>query len=89
MEAAITEARRAAPPPRLKERYESEVVEHLTRRFGYRNPMEVPRLRKITLNSVLPIPGVPMTISHECGHRRARAQADGWQMNPDVHPRFA
>jgi large subunit ribosomal protein L5 len=50
VEAAVTEAQRAAPPPRLKERYESEVVEHLTRRFGYRNPMEVPRLRKITLN---------------------------------------
>jgi large subunit ribosomal protein L5 len=50
MEAAVTEAQRAAPPPRLRERYQSEVAEHLTRRFGYGNPMEVPRLQKITLN---------------------------------------
>jgi large subunit ribosomal protein L5 len=50
MEATATEAQRAAPPPRLRERYESEVVEQLTSRFGYRNPMEVPRLEKVTLN---------------------------------------
>jgi large subunit ribosomal protein L5 len=50
MEATTTEAQRAAPPPRLRERYESEIVEALTRRFGYRNPMQVPRLEKVTLN---------------------------------------
>ena len=31
MEATVTEAQQAAPPPRLRERYESEVVEQLTR----------------------------------------------------------
>jgi large subunit ribosomal protein L5 len=50
MEATVTDAQRAAPPPRLRDRYESEVVELLTRRFGYRNPMQVPRLEKVTLN---------------------------------------
>jgi large subunit ribosomal protein L5 len=51
MEAAtVTEAQRAAPPPRLREAYENEVVAALTSKFGYTSPMEVPRLEKITLN---------------------------------------
>ena len=37
-------------PPRLKERYESEVRDKLQARFGYSSVMEVPRLEKITLN---------------------------------------
>jgi large subunit ribosomal protein L5 len=37
-------------PPRLKERYASEVRPRLRERFGYGNVMEVPRLEKITLN---------------------------------------
>ena len=39
-----------APPPRLRERYEQEVMPELTSRFGYSTPMEVPRLEKIVLN---------------------------------------
>jgi large subunit ribosomal protein L5 len=50
MEATVTEAQRAAPPPRLRELYQGEVVPNLTQRFGYSNPMEVPRLVKVTLN---------------------------------------
>jgi large subunit ribosomal protein L5 len=50
MEATTTDAQRAAPPPRLRDRYEGEVVERLTARFGYRNRMEVPRLEKVTVN---------------------------------------
>jgi large subunit ribosomal protein L5 len=50
MEATVTEAQRAAPPPRLRERYEGEVVERLRRRFGYTSRMQVPTLEKITLN---------------------------------------
>ena len=51
MEAAtVPESQQAAPPPRLRERYASEVVPALTKRFGYGNPMEVPRLVKIGLN---------------------------------------
>jgi large subunit ribosomal protein L5 len=51
MEAAtVTEAQRAAPPPRLRERYEQEVAPALTSRFGYSSPMQVPRLDKITVN---------------------------------------
>ncbi len=36
--------------PRLKERYEQEIVPALMNEFGYRNVMEVPRLEKISLN---------------------------------------
>jgi large subunit ribosomal protein L5 len=35
---------------RLEEFYKNEVVPALTAKFGYKNPMEVPRLVKITLN---------------------------------------
>jgi large subunit ribosomal protein L5 len=40
----------AEVPPRLKERYESEIRASLKDRFGYSSMMEVPRLTKITLN---------------------------------------
>ena len=51
MEASTVEStQQAAPPPRLREKYEAEVMPALTRRFGYSTPMEVPRLEKITLN---------------------------------------
>jgi large subunit ribosomal protein L5 len=51
MEAAtVTDAQRAAPPPRLRETYESEVVGALTEKFGYSSRMQVPRLVKITVN---------------------------------------
>jgi large subunit ribosomal protein L5 len=36
--------------PRLKTRYEQEIAPELTSRFGYANPMQVPRITKITLN---------------------------------------
>jgi large subunit ribosomal protein L5 len=50
MEATVTEAQRADPPPRLRDRYDGEIVEKLTGRFGYGNRMQVPRLEKATLN---------------------------------------
>jgi large subunit ribosomal protein L5 len=40
----------AAPPPRLRERYENEVLPALIERFGYTTPMSVPRLLKVTVN---------------------------------------
>lgn len=36
--------------PRMKEIYEKKVRAALAKRFGYSNPMEVPRLEKIVLN---------------------------------------
>ncbi len=36
--------------PRLKQRYREIVVPALMKEFGYRNPMVVPRLEKITIN---------------------------------------
>ena len=40
----------AAPPPRLRDKYEQDVLPALTKKFGYSTPMEAPRLEKITLN---------------------------------------
>jgi large subunit ribosomal protein L5 len=50
MEATATATEQAAPPPRLRERYEQEVLPALIRKFGYSTPMQAPRLTKITLN---------------------------------------
>jgi large subunit ribosomal protein L5 len=36
--------------PRLKTRYEQEIAPRLRERFGYKSPMQTPRLVKITLN---------------------------------------
>jgi large subunit ribosomal protein L5 len=36
--------------PRLRTRYEDEIAPALTKRFGYANPMQVPRVQKVTLN---------------------------------------
>jgi large subunit ribosomal protein L5 len=41
---------KAAPPPRLRERYEQEVLPELIERFGYSSPMDAPRVEKVTLN---------------------------------------
>ncbi len=50
MEATVADAQKAAPPPRLRERFESEVVGALTSKFGYSSRMQVPEPVKITLN---------------------------------------
>ncbi len=39
--------------PRLLERYRSEVVGRLKERFQYKNPMQIPKLKHITLNAGL------------------------------------
>ena len=36
--------------PRLRQRYDEQIVKAMTDRFGYKNPLEVPRLEKIALN---------------------------------------
>jgi large subunit ribosomal protein L5 len=36
--------------PRLKTKYDAEIVAAMTAKFGYGNAMEVPRIEKITLN---------------------------------------
>ena len=46
----MTPTSQAAPPPRLRERYEQDVLPALTSKFGYSTRMEAPRLLKITLN---------------------------------------
>ena len=36
--------------PRMRKRYDDEIVKAMTEKFGYTNPMQVPRLEKIVLN---------------------------------------
>ncbi len=36
--------------PRLQRRYQEEIVPALMKEFGWKNPMQVPRLEKITVN---------------------------------------
>ena len=36
--------------PRMKSRYDAEIVKAMTEKFGYKNAMEVPKIEKITLN---------------------------------------
>lgn len=40
----------AVPAPRLREKYKQETVPALMKRFAYKNPNQVPRLRKIVVN---------------------------------------
>jgi large subunit ribosomal protein L5 len=51
IQAAAGEAKAAPPePPRLRRRYDDVVRKQLIEEFGYRNPMEVPKLEKIVIN---------------------------------------
>ena len=36
--------------PRLRKKYDDEVVAELQKRFGYKNPMQVPRLTNVAIN---------------------------------------
>ena len=36
--------------PRMKQRYDDQIVKAMTEKFGYKNRMEVPKIDKITLN---------------------------------------
>lgn len=49
---AIEQGRPRGPdtPPRLKVRYKDEIIPALMKEFGYANPMQVPRLQKVTIN---------------------------------------
>jgi large subunit ribosomal protein L5 len=58
-EAAASAVKIAAPgetksspskPPRLKKQYESKVVPALMKEYQFKNPMQVPRLLKVTIN---------------------------------------
>ena len=36
--------------PRLRAKYDEEIVKAMTEKFGYKNRLEVPRIEKVTLN---------------------------------------
>ena len=44
------QAQKPAAPARLAQHYRDKVAPELTKKFGYKSPMEVPRITKITLN---------------------------------------
>ncbi len=49
-EPKAAEPKAQAVPPRLRERYKAEIVPQLTKRFSYKNPMQVPRVLKVVVN---------------------------------------
>jgi len=46
----MAEANKDAYKPRLKRDYEDRIAKAMTEKFGYKNPMQVPRLEKIVIN---------------------------------------
>ena len=38
---------------RLKETYQNEIVDAMTKKFGYKNVMQVPKLAKIVVNMAI------------------------------------
>jgi large subunit ribosomal protein L5 len=50
----VKEETQQAPKPRLKERFEGELLGELMERFGYDNVWRVPRPRKVSLNMSIP-----------------------------------
>ena len=36
--------------PRMRTKYDTEIVKAMTEKFGYKNAMEVPKISKVTLN---------------------------------------
>lgn len=52
--AASTEVRERRPeeniPPRMREKYRTEVIPALQKQFGFTNVMQVPRVSKVTIN---------------------------------------
>ena len=49
-EARVVSSSSDVVAPRLREKYKAEVIPALTKQFGYKNPMQVPRLEKIVVN---------------------------------------
>lgn len=35
---------------RLSEQYKNEIMDAMMKKFGYKNPMEVPKLNKVVIN---------------------------------------
>jgi large subunit ribosomal protein L5 len=46
----VTSGSQEKIPPRLRDKYRAEVVPALMKQFNYSNPMEVPRVTKVTVN---------------------------------------
>ena len=68
-------------PPRLKERYEKELVPALAKQLGRDNPMSLPRLKKIVLNmdniTFIDSAGLGTLVS---AHHSAKAQGSSMRL---------
>lgn len=49
-ETAAEASARASSPVRLRVKYQKEVIPALMKEFGYKNPMQVPRIKKVVVN---------------------------------------
>lgn len=45
-----TQPARKAVPPRLRDKYRQQVTVELTKKFGYKNPNQLPRITKVVVN---------------------------------------
>jgi large subunit ribosomal protein L5 len=50
VETAAESSARAPSPVRLRVKYQKEVIPALMKEFGYKNPMQVPRINKVVVN---------------------------------------
>ena len=50
-------ANETKPQPRLKQKYQEEIIPRLQKEFGYKNIMQVPRIEKVVLNMGVGIAG--------------------------------
>jgi large subunit ribosomal protein L5 len=46
----MAEAKKGGYTPRMQSMYNDRIVKAMTEKFGYKNPMQVPKIEKITLN---------------------------------------
>ncbi len=62
MKGSAVSEKTKVPVPRLRVMYLKEIVPAMTKEFGYKNPMEVPRLMKIVINMGVKEGGVDIKI---------------------------
>ena len=46
----MAEAKKDGYTPRMQSLYNDRIVKAMTEKFGYKNPMQVPKIEKIVLN---------------------------------------
>ena len=70
--------------PRLKERYRQEIVPKLVKQFGYKNPMQLPRLQKIVVN--MGLGEATVNLNHLVYLRSQRSANNNWERLYALYP---